>query len=49
MSLTVPRPLQSTMLETTEPQSSLTGAAFDLANAGYTPMPDQEQKRKEER
>jgi hypothetical protein len=25
---------------TTEPDSALTGAAFDLASAGYTPMPD---------
>jgi hypothetical protein len=33
---------------TTEPQSSLTGAAFDLANAGYTPMPDQQDKREAE-
>lgn len=33
---------------TTEPNGALTGAAFDLANAGYAPMPDQDQKRDEE-
>jgi hypothetical protein len=32
----------------TEPNGALTGAAFDLANAGYAPMPDQDQKREEE-
>lgn len=32
----------------TEPNGALTGAAFDLANAGYAPMPDQNQKRDEE-
>jgi hypothetical protein len=31
-----------------EPDSALTGAAFDLANAGYTPMPDLEEKHEEE-
>ena len=29
---------------TTEPDPALTGAAFELASAGYTPMPDQEKK-----
>lgn len=26
-----------------EPESSLTGAAFELDNAGYRPMPDMEE------
>jgi hypothetical protein len=33
---------------TTEPDLALTGAAFELANAGYTPMPDTAEKDKEE-
>jgi len=33
---------------TTEPDSALTGAAFELANAGYTPMPDPEKKHEDE-
>jgi hypothetical protein len=33
---------------TIEPDPTLTGAAFELANAGYVPMPDPEQKRDEE-
>jgi len=33
---------------TTEPDPALTGAAFELANAGYTPMPDPEKKVEEE-
>jgi hypothetical protein len=32
----------------TEPNAALTGAAFDLANAGYMPMPDPDEKRDEE-
>jgi hypothetical protein len=31
-----------------EPDPALTGAAFDLANAGYTPMPELEEKHEEE-
>src|SRR5436305_1334659 len=31
-----------------EPDAALTGAAFDLANAGYRPMPDLEEKREDE-
>lgn len=33
---------------TTEPDPVLTGAAFDLASAGYAPMPDPEKKSEEE-
>jgi len=33
---------------TTEPDPALTGAAFELASAGYTPMPDLEKKHEEE-
>ncbi len=33
---------------TTEIDSTLTGAAFDLANAGYASMPDSERKEQEE-
>ena len=29
---------------TSEPDSALTGAAYDLANAGYVPMPDPQEK-----
>jgi hypothetical protein len=32
----------------TVPDPALTGAAFELANAGYTPMPDPEKKDEEE-
>jgi hypothetical protein len=31
-----------------EPDPSLTGAAFELANAGYTPMSDPDKKNDEE-
>jgi len=31
-----------------EPDPALTGAAFELANAGYTPMPDPDEKGEEE-
>ena len=31
-----------------EPNSALTGAAFDLANGGYTPMPDPKEKQRNE-
>jgi hypothetical protein len=33
---------------TTEPDPALTGAAFELANAGYRSMPDPEEKHEEE-
>ena len=32
----------------TEPNGALTGAAYDLANGGYAPMPDPEKKQDEE-
>jgi hypothetical protein len=41
-------PRWSIYLMATEPNGALTGAAFDLANAGYAPMPDQDQKPDEE-
>lgn len=31
-----------------EPDAALTGAAFELANAGYTPMPDPDKKQDDE-
>lgn len=31
-----------------EPDAALTGAAFDLVNAGYAPMPDLDEKHEEE-